>query len=586
MQGSCVAVSISSQSRRGGLFLAGTVSMLLLLIGLAVQHIRVGGTLQNRIDDVTGFTADILPPPLYIVEPALEARQAIDDPTHLAQSRADLAELEKQYRASLAKWTADDVDPVLARELRTSVAKEADAFWQEVNTVLLPALECGDMQATEASKQKLDAIFDRERSAVLLLTEHATAARDALVSTSATTVSALLLVMTLAGAGTVALILGAVRLISRHVLDPLADTAGTMTMMAAGDLEAGHRSDHHGDEIGEMTRAIEVFRSAARMQREDAQKQELVVTRMGTALGKLAEGDLVHRIEPPFPAEYEQLRGAYNSAAERLDSVLARVGGSAISVSNGAAEIRTAASDLANRNQSQAASVEESSAAMKQVAGIVAATAARTREVESEIALATQDAQAGGALVNEAMAAMGAIERSSQEIDRIIGLIDSIAFQTNLLALNAGVEAARAGDAGRGFAVVANEVRALAQRSADAASEIRTLIATSSREVTGGVNLVGRTGEAITAMVGRVSTLSILVSEIAQATRDQSQSLDQVSASVTGMDSMTQRKAAMVEQTAAASRSLADEAGELAAAVSRFSTSAQAASSRPRALAA
>lgn len=560
--------------------------MLLLLIGLAVQHIRVGGTLQNRIDDVTGFTADILPPPLYIVEPALEARQAIDDPTHLAQSRADLAELEKQYRASLAKWTADDVDPVLARELRTSVAKEADAFWQEVNTVLLPALECGDMQATEASKQKLDAIFDRERSAVLLLTEHATAARDALVSTSATTVSALLLVMTLAGAGTVALILGAVRLISRHVLDPLADTAGTMTMMAAGDLEAGHRSDHHGDEIGEMTRAIEVFRSAARMQREDAQKQELVVTRMGTALGKLAEGDLVHRIEPPFPAEYEQLRGAYNSAAERLDSVLARVGGSAISVSNGAAEIRTAASDLANRNQSQAASVEESSAAMKQVAGIVAATAARTREVESEIALATQDAQAGGALVNEAMAAMGAIERSSQEIDRIIGLIDSIAFQTNLLALNAGVEAARAGDAGRGFAVVANEVRALAQRSADAASEIRTLIATSSREVTGGVNLVGRTGEAITAMVGRVSTLSILVSEIAQATRDQSQSLDQVSASVTGMDSMTQRKAAMVEQTAAASRSLADEAGELAAAVSRFSTSAQAASSRPRALAA
>lgn len=560
--------------------------MLLLLIGLAVQHIRVGGTLQNRIDDVTGFTADILPPPLYIVEPALEARQAIDDPTHLAQSRADLAELEKQYRASLAKWTADDVDPVLARELRTSVAKEADAFWQEVNTVLLPALERGDMQATEASKQKLDAIFDHERSAVLLLTEHATAARDALVSTSATTVSALLLVMTLAGAGTVALILGAVRLISRHVLDPLADTAGTMTMMAAGDLEAGHRSDHRGDEIGDMTRAIEVFRSAARMQREDAQKQELVVTRMGTALGKLAEGDLVHRIEPPFPAEYEQLRGAYNSAAERLDSVLARVGGSAISVSNGAAEIRTAASDLANRNQSQAASVEESSAAMKQVAGIVAATAARTREVESEIALATQDAQAGGALVNEAMAAMGAIERSSQEIDRIIGLIDSIAFQTNLLALNAGVEAARAGDAGRGFAVVANEVRALAQRSADAASEIRTLIATSSREVTGGVNLVGRTGAAITAMVGRVSTLSILVSEIAQATRDQSQSLDQVSASVTGMDSMTQRNAAMVEQTAAASRSLADEAGELADAVSRFSTSAQAASSRPRALAA
>jgi methyl-accepting chemotaxis protein len=184
------------------------------------------------------------------------------------------------------------------------------------------------------------------------------------------------------------------------------------------------------------------------------------------------------------------------------------------------------------------------------------------------------------------MAAMSAIERSSQEIDRIIGLIDSIAFQTNLLALNAGVEAARAGDAGKGFAVVATEVRALAQRSADAASEIRTLIATSSREVAGGVSLVSRTGEAITAMVGRVGTLATLVGEITEATQAQSLSLDQVSTAVSGMDGMTQRNAAMVEETAAAARSLADEAGELAAAVARFRTSARPAAGRPRALAA
>lgn len=579
-------MSIRIKSRRGGLALAGTVTLLLLLIGLAVQYIRVGGTVQNRIDMVTGFTADILPPPLYIVEPALKARQAIDDPAHLAQNRADLAELEKQYRASLARWTADDVDPALAGELRTSVAKEADAFWQEVNTVLLPALGRGDQAGAEASKQKLDAIFERERSAILLLTEHATAARNALVSSSTTTVFALLIVMALAGMGTVALIVGAVRLLSRHVLDPLAGTADVMSAMAAGDLEAGRRSDHRGDEIGEMTRAIEVFRSAARTQREDATKQALVVERMGTALGQLAEGDLVHRIEPPFPAEYEQLREAYNAAAQRLDSVLAGVGGTAHSVSTGAAEIRTASGDLATRNQSQAASVEESSAAMKQVASLVSSTVNRTREVETEIGLATQDAQVGGTLVGEAMAAMGAIERSSQEIGRIVDLIDSIAFQTNLLALNAGVEAARAGDAGRGFAVVANEVRALAQRSADAASEIRTLIATSSREVSGGVSLVSRTGEALTTLVGRVDTLATLVSEIADATQAQSINLDQVSVSVSGMDSMTQRNAAMVEETAAAARSLADEAGELATAVARFRTSARTTTQYPRSLAA
>ena len=579
-------MSIRIQSRRGGLALAGTVTLLLVLIGLAVQHIRVGGTVQTRIDLVTGFTADILPPPLYIVEPALKARQAIDDPAHLAQNKADLAELEKQYRASLARWTADDVDPALAGELRTSVAKEAEAFWQEVNTVLLPALERGDAAGAEASKQRLDAIFARERSAILLLTEHAMASRNALAASSTTTVSALLAVMALAGTCTVALILTAVRLLSRHVLEPLSGTAEVMSAMAAGDLEAGRRVDHRSDEIGEMTRAIEVFRAAAKAQREDAEKQALVVARMGSALGQLAEGDLVHRIEPAFPAEYEELRGAYNAAAERLESVLARVGGTATSVSTGAAEIRSASGDLATRNQNQAASVEESSAAMKRIATLVSATANRTREVEVEIAMTSQDAEAGGSLVSEAMAAMSAIERSSQEIGQIVDLIDSIAFQTNLLALNAGVEAARAGDAGKGFAVVATEVRALAQRSADAASEIRTLIATSSREVAGGVSLVSRTGEALGAMVSRVSQLAKLMGEIALATQDQSASLDQVSATVSGMDTMTQRNAAMVEQTAAAARSLADEAGELATAVARFRTSARTAPSRPRALAA
>ena len=315
-----------------------------------------------------------------------------------------------------------------------------------------------------------------------------------------------------------------------------------------------------------------------------------MVATMDTALGELAKGNLVHRIEPAFPAEYEGLRGAYNAAATQLDRVIARVGGSAANVNNGAAEIRSASADLATRNQSQAASVEESSAAMRHVASLVSGTATRTREVEAEIGLATQDAEAGGALVGEAMAAMGTIERSSQEIDRIVSLIDGIAFQTNLLALNAGVEAARAGEAGRGFAVVATEVRALAQRSADAASEIRTLIATSSREVAGGVSLVSSTGEAIAAMVGRVGKLATLVSEIAQATQGQSASLEQVSASVSGMDSMTQRNAALVEETAAAARSLAEEAGSLAGAVATFrtsaSTSAQSASLQPRALAA
>lgn len=581
-------MSIRSQSRRGGLILAGIVTVVLLMIGIALQQIRVGGNIQTRLDVVTGFTADILPPPLYMVEPMLEVEQAQNDPGKLDTVRAALAILEKQYRASLARWTADDVDPRLSAELRGNAAQEAEAFWTETNQALLPALARGDMAAGQASRQKLEGIFERQRNAILALTTNATAARDELVASSMTTVAIIMALIALAGMVTVGIILQATRLLGRHVLDPLAGTAEVMSAMAAGDLTAGQRSAHRDDEIGEMTRAIEVFRAAAEARHVASAKQAHVVSTMGDALGQLAQGDLAHRLQTPFSTEYDELRQAYNIAAERLDTVIARVAGTVGSVNTGAAEIRSASSDLAERNQIQAASVEESSAAMRRVASLVSATAHRTREVEAEIGLATQDAATGGALVGEAMTAMTAIERSSQEIGQIVDLMNSIAFQTNLLALNAGVEAARAGDAGRGFAVVANEVRALAQRSAAAASEIRTLIATSSREVSGGVSLVSRTGEALTTMVGRVGTLADLVAEIAAAAQSQAASLDQVSTSVSGMDSMTQRNAAMVEETAAAASSLADEAGDLAAAVAQFriSGASKAAPGYRRALAA
>jgi methyl-accepting chemotaxis protein len=579
-------MSIRTLSNRGGLAVAALVGALLLLIGFAVEHIRVGGTVQARIDTITGFNADILPPPLYVVEPMLKAKQAASDPQHVAQNLTELANLEKQYRASFARWTSDDVDPDLVAELKGGAGKEADLFWEEVRQNLLPALARSDSMAMQASIAQLESIFERQRAAIIRLTENAASMQKELVASSQTTVWGLMAMVVVSALVIIGLILMAIRLLVRRVLDPISATAATMSAMAAGDLDAGRTSVHRADEIGEMTRAIEVFRSAAYTQRENALKQAEVVDRMGAALGELAEGNLVHRIETPFAAEYEALRSAYNAVAEKLDSLMSRVGGTAGSVSTGAAEIRAASGDLATRNQSQAASVEEASAAMKQVAMLVSATANRTREVESEIGLATQDAKVGGTLVGEAMAAMGAIERSSQEIGRIVDLIDAIAFQTNLLALNAGVEAARAGDAGKGFAVVANEVRALAQRSADAASEIRTLIATSSREVSGGVSLVSRTGEALTMLVGRVDTLATLVSEIGEATRVQSTNLEQVSASVSGMDAMTQRNAAMVEQTAAAARSLASEAGELAAAVARFRTAARSAPALHRALAA
>jgi methyl-accepting chemotaxis protein len=239
-------------------------------------------------------------------------------------------------------------------------------------------------------------------------------------------------------------------------------------------------------------------------------------------------------------------------------------------VLNGANEIHSASNDLSNRNEQQAATLEETAAAMNQVTEGVRESARSAHDVQKSITEAHEEATEGGIVVSRAVEAMAAIERSAQEINQIIGVIDGIAFQTNLLALNAGVEAARAGDAGKGFAVVANEVRALAQRSADAAKEIKALITTSSEQVAGGVMLVRETGTLLGKIVQRVGDITGQVGEIASNANIQADGLEMVNTAVGEMDRVTQQNAAMVEQATAAARSLADEARELNTVVSRF----------------
>jgi methyl-accepting chemotaxis protein len=271
-----------------------------------------------------------------------------------------------------------------------------------------------------------------------------------------------------------------------------------------------------------------------------------------------------------LPADYAQVEKDFNAAIAALRETLATVTSSVQVISTGSSEIRAGSDDLSRRTEQQAASLEETATAMSQVTAMVQDTARSAREVNTTIAQTHEEASHGGAVVEQAVSAMSAIEKSSGEISQIISVIDGIAFQTNLLALNAGVEAARAGDAGKGFAVVANEVRALAQRSADAARDIKLLITTSTEQVGVGVNLVGETGTMLTRIVGRVGEVSDIITRIAASAEKQSASLVQVNSAVSEMDRMTQQNAAMVEQSTAASRSLAGEANELASMVARF----------------
>ncbi|MFC3097217.1 methyl-accepting chemotaxis protein [Alteraurantiacibacter palmitatis] len=302
---------------------------------------------------------------------------------------------------------------------------------------------------------------------------------------------------------------------------------------------------------------------------------------MGDALQALAQGDLAARMSG-LPEAFARAEGDFNAAMESLQQMMAGIVSGIDSISTASTEIRTASDDLALRNEQQAARLEETSAAMNQVTGSVRGTAENAREMQQAIAGAHHDASEGGAVVSRAVDAMAAIEASAQQISQIISVIDGIAFQTNLLALNAGVEAARAGDAGKGFAVVATEVRALAQRSADAAKDIKALITTSSSQVAEGVQLVGQTGAALERIVTKVGDVNELVSGIADAASAQAENLQQVNAAVSEMDRMTQQNAAMVEQSTAAARGLADESAGLMRLVTRFQpASAAAATTEP-----
>ncbi|WP_396595077.1 methyl-accepting chemotaxis protein [Brevundimonas sp. R86498] len=317
--------------------------------------------------------------------------------------------------------------------------------------------------------------------------------------------------------------------------------------------------------------ALDARREAAETERHKAENEQTVVFEaLESGLRRIAAGDLTVRIDIAVEPRFESIREDFNAAVSALAETMSSVRTSAGGVLNGSEEISAASDDLARRSEQQAASLEQTSAALEEITATVRVTATGSQKAAEAVSSARDDAAQSGEVVQRAITAMGEIERSSDQISQIIGVIDEIAFQTNLLALNAGVEAARAGDAGRGFAVVASEVRALAQRSAEAAKEIKGLITTSSQQVEQGVQLVGETGNSLSRIVEKVAVIDGLVSEISTSAQSQASSLGEVNAAVGQMDQMLQQNAAMVEQTTAASHSLKGEASRMHTLVARF----------------
>lgn len=377
---------------------------------------------------------------------------------------------------------------------------------------------------------------------------------------------------------------GFVLLAKQLICTPYVNTVVRMEGLAAGDIDSPVAYTDYTDCVGRMTKAMAVFRANAIALREDSGSAlRKVVNEVGNGLEALAEGRLAYRIEATLPEGFEALKAAFNEAMDTLEKTIAGVAESAAQVKMGAAEIKSASDDLSRRTEQQAAQLEETAAAMNQVTAMVQETAKASTDVAEAIAAADRGAGEGAAVVNNAVAAMDAIEKSAREITQIVNVIDGIAFQTNLLALNAGVEAARAGDAGKGFAVVASEVRALAARCADSAKDIKGLIQASNEQVGRGVALVNDSGTILARLGDQLAEVSKVIAHISESASTQAVNLRQVNGAVIEMDKMTQQNAAMVEQSTAAARSLAGEADELANVVQAFSVSGAPVRSHPAA---
>jgi methyl-accepting chemotaxis protein len=304
--------------------------------------------------------------------------------------------------------------------------------------------------------------------------------------------------------------------------------------------------------------------------RDAALEQSALIATLAGKLHQVAEGDLTAQITENFTGGYQPIKDDFNAAVTAMKTALRGIAEAGESLRGGAGEIASAADDLSRRTEQQAASLEETAAALDEITATVKRSAEGAGQASKVASTARVDAERSGEVVRQAIEAMGKIDASAKQIAQIIGVIDEIAFQTNLLALNAGVEAARAGDAGRGFAVVAQEVRALAQRSADAAREIKTLISDSNDHVQQGVKLVGETGTSLGGIVGKVAEIDGLINEIALSSQEQAVGLNEVNAAVNQMDQVTQQNAAMVEQTNAAASSLRRDADGLGGMIARF----------------
>jgi methyl-accepting chemotaxis protein len=562
-----------------GLVIAGMMAFLAMQTYTSISEIRIGSGSYDRIVQGKDLIADILPPPLYPAEPFAYMHIIEGNPTVLAKISDRLDTIESDYRKRMAYWKESIAKLNIMTdaewaEFGGEMERRNESFWKTFRGELIPAVQRGDntdLIVERLSNEFID--FGNYMSAKAA----DIAAKASEIEQSSIAVSDRDLNLVTGFNIGIAIVIMLMLLAAHHfVVRAITAISATMAHLAGGRLEEEVPYATRGDEVGEMARALAVFKDQAVQNRRNDDNSRHIITVLGQGLENLAKGNLLHRIDQPFPDALDKLRQYFNSAADSLTDTINTVKRGSFGIKSGTEEIAQASDNLSRRTENQAANLEETAAAVAEITSTVKKTAEGAQHARNMVTAAKEDADRSGVVVKRAVEAMQGIEKSSHEITQIIGVIDEIAFQTNLLALNAGVEAARAGEAGRGFAVVASEVRALAQRSAEAAKEIKGILSTSRDQVQEGVQLVAETGTSLRQIIERVNEINGIVTEIARSAEQQATGLQEVNTAVDQMDQVTQQNAAMVEEATAATRTLTQQSSELAQIVSRFTTAANA----------
>ena len=566
----------------------------------ALERLKVNGPIYEQIVFGKDLIADILPPPLFVVESYMLSHEANDFPELVEPNLAKIATLKSAYDDRRAYWQTTRLPQPLKDELNNEVIAKGDVFWTVMESDVIPALKTGKPGAATASIVKLKTAFHNHQDAVEKLVINSDLYLKSQEKNAAAEIGTWTAAAAAAALASFLLLLAGLWFFRHRAILPIDGMKRYMSGLANGDFSEDVPYADRSDEIGQMAQAVVVFRTnslersesqvrevaaketeaarerqlATQRSTEEAERDE-VIRALTRALDELSRGNLGFHIDVKFSEAYEQLRGTFNASVDTLSGSINAVSGATGTLRHSTHDIARAMEALSQRTEHQAATIEETSAALTEITSAVGSASVQSQQASRMMSETSKAALQCASLMGDAIEAMQRIEGSSGQIGSIINVIDDIAFQTNLLALNAGVEAARAGEAGKGFAVVAQEVRELASRSANAAKEIKSLVSTSSEQVDHGVALVNRTGDALSGIEAKVQQVGELIAAVVAASDEQASAIGEINGSVHAMDEATQRNSAMAAETNAACKGLNEQVQALEGIVSRFQVAAR-----------